>query len=92
MPGWLGPHTAEEWVAGAHGEDEIACHMSIKEDGEWDGAKQCRGAAMYRANVAKRPRNPDVAVGPVDRELVFSRPDEFTTHHASLADFLEATR
>lgn len=79
--GHLGPFTAEQWVDLAHSDTAIACHKTIKEEGEWDGAMQCAGAAIYRANVVKRPRDPAVAVGEQDKEAVFARPYEFVEHH-----------
>lgn len=80
VPGWLGPYEAETWVRMAHGEIPIACHQTIKEDRSWEGAKQCAGAAAYRANVAKSPRDREVAVGP-KREDVFASPQEFKEYH-----------
>jgi hypothetical protein len=79
LRGWLGPYTAEEWEQLAHGEEPIACHLSIEESGSWDGALQCRGAASYRANVAKSPRDPEVVVGPKDPNVFGFR--EFRTYH-----------
>lgn len=79
--GWLGPFDAEEWIALAHSDEPIACHETIVEDDVWDGAKQCMGAAIYRANIAKLPRNREVIVGKADREHVFSGPREFIDHH-----------
>jgi hypothetical protein len=86
-PGWLGPHSAEEWIVMLHGETPIACHQTIVANeegvGEWDhpGMRQCRGAAIMRANVAKSPRNPTVAHGPEDDETVFTTSAEFIAHH-----------
>lgn len=84
-PGHLGPHSAEEWALGAHGESAIACHMTIKRpiEAEWDdpGLRQCKGAAIFRANVLKLPRDPAIAVGPRDTDKVFSNNAEFITHH-----------
>lgn len=96
MRGWLGPFSAEEWLELAHGENPIACHQTIHHaddngEGDWDdpGMRQCRGAAIFRANVCKRPRDPEVAHGPVDRDSVFGRSDEFLAHHDSpLAEWL----
>ena len=79
-PGWLGPHSAKQWVRMAHGETPIACHETIKFDGSWEGAKQCAGAASFRANVAKRPRDPAVALGP-RREDVFETTEDFVEYH-----------
>lgn len=47
--GWLGPHTAQEWLALIHSEGRIDCHV-------FDGP-QCAGAAIFRANVCKSPRD-----------------------------------
>ena len=86
-PGHLGPHDAETWALAAHGESAIACHVTIKpgrSEAEWDdpGLKQCRGAAIFRANVFKLPRNPQIVTGPADHDRVFSSNEEFITHHA----------
>lgn len=81
-PGWLGPFDAQEWVALVHSEDAVACHMTISKDGSWDGGvRQCAGAARYRKNVCKLPRDPQVACGPLDRETVFTSSAEFLQHH-----------
>jgi hypothetical protein len=74
---------ADEWVACAHSDEPIACHQTIVDDDDWDaeGIKQCRGAAQYRANVCKSPRDREVVVGPADREAIFSNPMEFKAHH-----------
>lgn len=86
-PGWLGPHTAEEWVRGAHGEGAIACHRTIQRgsgEAEWNdpGLRQCAGAAQFRANVFKQPRDPNIAVADKrDDSLVFGTNSEFLEHH-----------
>jgi hypothetical protein len=83
----LGPFGPDEWVALAHSDEPIACHQTIDDDYDeseaWDapGIKQCAGAAIYRANVCKSPRDPEVARGEVDRETVFATPTEFKEHH-----------
>lgn len=82
-PGWLGPHSAALWLEIAHSEPAIACHKTIPEGGGWEGStRQCRGAAIFRRNVLKSPRNPSVAVGPKDTEHVFASNAEFLAHHA----------
>lgn len=73
LPGWLGGATVDEWLYDAHGEGTIPCHVL-------EGA-QCAGAAVYRRNVLKRPRDPAVLVLPADRETVFATPVEFADHH-----------
>ena len=72
LPGWLGGLTADEWLAEAHGESVIECHTLL-------GA-QCAGAAIYRRNVCKYPRPPNLALD-VDRERCFANRDEFKAHH-----------
>ena len=85
-PGWLGPLSAEEWIALAHGEGAIACHQTIVEDESWQDARQCGGAAQYRRNVCKLPKNPEVAVADEpDTEKVFGRSTEFFEHHGAFA-------
>lgn len=81
IPGWLGPWRADEWIALAHSDEPIACHESIQEDDSWEGALQCAGSAVYRANVCKLPRNPEVAVGTPDRQTIFAKPSAFLAHH-----------
>jgi hypothetical protein len=75
---------ADDWLACAHSDAPIACHQTFTEDDDWNqpGMKQCRGAAQYRANVCKSPRNGEVVVGPVDRENIFANPMEFKEHHS----------
>lgn len=87
-PGWLGPHSAQEWTALAHSDEPIACHKTIKDvddDGlaDWrhPSLRQCRGAAIFRSNIMKSPRNRDVATGPRDTDTVFKWDDEFIAHH-----------
>ena len=89
VAGWLGPYTAEEWVELVHSDDPIACHRTIQGDGSWQGALQCRGAASYRANLAKLPRDHAVVVGPHD-DAVFNSPSEFLAHHQRSAGAMEA--
>lgn len=79
-PGYLGPHSPEEWLTLAHFDTPIACHKTIKTPLRWEGASQCAGAAAFRANVAKSPRDPRVARGPA-RADVFASNQEFLDHH-----------
>lgn len=79
--GHLGPFSAEQWIEIAHSDEPIACHMTIKTSGSWEGALQCQGAASFRSNMCKMPRNPDVVTGPRDTDTVFTRPTEFLEHH-----------
>lgn len=76
IPGWVGSASSpREFVMLAHGETRVDCHA-------FDGP-QCAGAAIYRSNVAKRPRDKALLLLPRDREKVFGSPDEFVAHHES---------
>jgi hypothetical protein len=94
-PGWLGPHSAEMWTDMAHGEVAIACHSTLPMGGDalgedvWDepGVRQCAGAAIYRANVCKSPRHPDIARFTADRDTVFGWVTEFQEHHVNPGGF-----
>lgn len=74
LNGWLGGASAAEWLADAHSEATIECHVAT-------GA-QCAGVAIYRRNVCKLPRPPNLVL-PADRERCFATPEEFTDHHAA---------
>lgn len=77
VPGWTGPNTVEEWMGCIHGDERIDCHTRKQANGDqW----QCAGAAIYRGNVCKRPRDPAVLVLPANEKLVFSW-GEFERHH-----------
>lgn len=87
-PGHLGPHLPADWIKIAHGETPIACHKTIRvaegrTEGDWDDPKmrQCRGAAIFRRNVAKSPKHPDIETGPHDPEGCFASNEEFIEHH-----------
>lgn len=81
-PGYLGPHDAEEWIQIAHAEGPIACHLTCNGDAEWSPeVRQCAGAARFRANVHKKPRNSSIVTGPQDHKAVFSSNIEFIEHH-----------
>lgn len=73
IKGWLGDAKIEEWLQCAHGEVTIPCHVHL--------GVQCAGSAVYRTNVGKSPRDPDILRLPVDRDLVFATPLEFRGHH-----------
>lgn len=73
LAGWLGDGTPEEWVESAHGETRIVCHVYSD--------VQCAGAAIYRANVCKAPRDRTLLELPPDRSIVFGSSSEFLAHH-----------
>lgn len=73
LAGWLGALSADQWLMEAHGEANIDCHVLT--------GVQCAGAAIYRANIAKLPRDPELLRLQPDREKVFASPSEFLAHH-----------
>lgn len=75
LQGWLGgTGTPDDWTKALHSESPMRCHTL-------EGA-QCAGAAIYRANVLKRPRPPNLVLE-ADKKLVFANPTEFINHHGS---------
>ena len=81
--GWLGPATAEQWIAGAHGECQVPCHVHPN--------VQCAGMAIFRANVYKVPRDEETLRLPPDRVRVFSWDDEFLKHHGGSVELARKT-
>ena len=73
--GWVGSLSPEQWVQYAHGEARMDCHVHPD--------AQCAGAAIYRANICKSPRDKTLLVLPPDKVRVFSRPQDFINHHKS---------
>jgi hypothetical protein len=73
LPGWLGGFTPEEWLQAAHGEERIDCH-TLK-------GPQCAGATIYRANVLKSVRDPQLLKLKRNVVDVFTSPGEFLKHH-----------
>src|SRR5262245_30405932 len=73
LPGWLGGLTALQWLKAVVGEDRIYCHTKLP----W----QCAGAAIFRSNIAKRPRDRGLLILPKDILRVFSGWKEFRQHH-----------
>lgn len=83
LSGWLGSSTPEEYLALARSDARIDCHTlkigstKTRRPMHW----QCAGAAIFRANIVKSPRNPEAMKLPANRTAVFSNPDEFLAHH-----------
>lgn len=75
LPGWLGMMSPQSWVETVHSEERIDCHTRL-------GA-QCAGAAIYRTNVAKMPRDRTLLLLPADKTRVFSSPAEFLAYHCT---------
>lgn len=73
IKGWLGAGDPDDWIILVHSDEKIPCH-ALK-------GPQCAGAAIFRANMCKLPRDPEVLRLPADREAVFADNAEFTKHH-----------
>jgi hypothetical protein len=74
LNGWLGANTLREWIAMIHGEAMIDCHCTTN--------RQCAGAAIFRANLIKTPRHPEILQLPPDNgALVFATDEQFIAHH-----------
>ena len=73
FPGWLGACTIEEWLGCAHSDAAVPCHVHPN--------VQCAGIAIFRGNVYKVPRDPEVLRLSPDRTIVFSNNAEFREHH-----------
>lgn len=89
-PGWLGASTPEEFLGQALTECHMPCHIHVNyERKDWREqvaeAPFCAGALIFLKHICKLPRDPVLALArsavEADRELVFSRPDEFLAHH-----------
>lgn len=80
LPGWLAGLSPEQWIAAAHGDEIMECHTAKDASGTpW----QCAGAAIYRANTCKAPRDPNALRLQPNRDRVFSWPTEFHEHHTN---------
>lgn len=74
IAGWLGEDSdPNTWIEMLHGESRMECHVHL-------GA-QCAGAAIYRRNICKTPRDKSLLKLPADRENVFAGPVDFKNHH-----------
>lgn len=89
VPDWLGGETSGGWVSLVHSDVHIDCHTLLKKKAERHDDRsvdpmepwQCAGAAIYRANVCKSPRDKTNLELPPDEKLVFSSPQGFLDHH-----------
>lgn len=76
LKGYLGSMTVDDWIQKVHGEHVIDCHNTTN--------RQCAGAAIFRANVFKSPRNPLCLRLPSSKKLAFSTDAEFREHHSKV--------
>jgi len=73
LPGWLGDRAPERWMQSVLGDAPIYCHVLLPH--------QCMGAATFRANICKIPRDRTAIAALPDRSKVFGMPAEFLKHH-----------
>lgn len=73
LPGWLGGLSVDEWLTAVRHDGRVDCHTRL--------GPQCAGAAIFRRNIAKLPRDHSLLMLPRDTELVFASGDEFRAHH-----------
>ncbi len=76
--GWLGGHKPMDWILSAIGDGIIHCHTK-----KGDPHPQCAGAATFRTNVSKRPRDRSALLLPKDTKRVFGDPKEFIEYHSN---------
>lgn len=74
VSGWLGGLTPEQSALQAAGEVKIDCHVHL--------GVQCAGAAIYRSNTCKSPRDKSLLILPRDTTKVFKNHIEFIAHHS----------
>ena len=79
LPRWLAGYSPGWWMRVAHGDGRMECHTRNEVGGK--KAHQCAGAAIFRANVFKSPRDPAVMQLERDKTLVFANDREFRVHH-----------
>lgn len=81
-PGWLGGRlSAADWIAAAQSDEKIPCHKQRVMTGP--KAQHCVGAATFRTNICKSPRDPSVLTLPRNTVDIFSMPQQFLDHHSS---------
>ncbi len=73
LRGWLGGHSVDDWLEAVQSDARIDCHAL--------NGIECAGAAIYRDNICKLPRDLDVLRLDGDTERVFDGPAEFRQHH-----------
>lgn len=81
LAGWVGALSPMDWIRYAFSDNRIECHTR-PQAGIVRTWWQCAGAAIFRANICKVPRDPDVMqdLAP-DTVRVFATPREFLNHH-----------
>ena len=90
-PGWLGGGEigrAADYLAEAHSDRDIACHVSVRAADRAPLRKfahSCVGLAIYRNNVHKLPRDGNARAAVMrtapDPVTVFAKPAEFMERH-----------
>lgn len=86
-PGWFGPYKPEDYLATAHSELLLQCHMTSA--GGIEKARHCTGVALFRSLILKEPRvefkiiHQDVCVKKYGTASILAGSAEFRQHHMS---------
>ncbi len=88
--GWLGGHPSDYYTDSIRADNPISCHMTLEE-----GRREalCAGSLVHYRNKLQKPRRLDLnaAVESVEPSpLVFRLTQDFTTHHAPIANAIAA--
>ena len=86
LRGWFGGNTSETYLKAALGDAPVSCHVRGGPADPSNALWQCAGAAIFRRNIAKLPRDPSCLKLPADRETVFASPQEFLAYHGEDGD------
>jgi len=78
IPGWLGSMPPEFFVHLAHSDARYDCHTKKADVKTFH---QCAGMAIFRDNICKSPRDPNVLQLDGNTVKVFSDGQEFINHH-----------
>lgn len=81
--GWLGGLPIEWFTSRARAQAEIACHMTVKYNGD-PQARLCAGFAQHLNNACSSPRDPELAKEVTkagQNPDVFRTTSEFDAHH-----------
>jgi hypothetical protein len=89
-PGALGGASTSKFIGQANGPFYLPCHeregYSAQRGRMGDfSMPHCVGAAVFRANISRRPANSQELQCPPDKEAVFSSNEEFVAHHEGIS-------
>lgn len=95
LRGYLGSDEPTAFYGRTVGEAAMPCHADIDyEDRDWlttqfPDAALCAGGLIHMANIAKLPRDPDLAAAVravKPSQAVFTHPAQWWAHHAGMSE------